>query len=92
MRIELWYELECPSVLLRRYADTYTMEPVKMTRTMFAKLFGIHVPEWTPTVWVDGTQYRLIDRKEEIDELERLFGRNGEPLSTAIDRKGGNRR
>jgi hypothetical protein len=68
------------------------MESVKMTRTTFAKLFGIHVPEWTPTVWVDGTQYHLIDRTEEIEELERLFGRNGESLSSAIDRKGGDSR
>jgi hypothetical protein len=67
------------------------MEPVKMTRTAFAKLLGIHVPDWTPTVWVDGTEYRLIDRKEEIEELERLFGRNGKPLSTT-DRKGGDSR
>jgi hypothetical protein len=63
-----------------------------MTRTTFAKLFGIHVPEWTPTVWVDGTQYHLIDRNEEIEELERLFERNDEPLSTATNRKGGTSR
>jgi hypothetical protein len=63
-----------------------------MTRTAFAKLFGIHIPEWTPTVWVDGTQYHLIDRTEEIEELERLFRRNEGTLSTLANRKGGTSR
>lgn len=59
-----------------------------MPRTVFAILFGVHVPEWTTTVWVNGTQYHLIDRKEEIEELERMVRQNEKPLPTATNLKG----
>ncbi len=82
----------CLSVLLRSYVHTYRLGPVKMTRIAFALLFGVHIPEWIPAAWVNGTEYVLIGRKEEIEELERLVERIEEPLTTATDRKGGTSR
>lgn len=88
MRIGLgWYYCR-PSVLLRIYVCTYILMSVKITRTVFAILFGVHVPEWTTTVWVEGSQYHLIDRKEEIEELERMVRQKEEPLPTATNLKG----
>ena len=92
MRIEPSCRLTAPNVPLRRYVHTYTLTFVKMTRTAFAILFGVHVPEWTRTVWVSGTQYHLIDRQEEIAELEHMMAQNEEPLTTVTDRKGGTSR
>jgi hypothetical protein len=47
---------------------------VKITREAFAKLFGAHVPEWSRSAWVKGTQYVFLDGPAEIEELERLLG------------------
>ncbi len=47
---------------------------MKITRRAFAELFGTHVPEWSPSAWVKGTQYVFVDGSAEIGELERLYG------------------
>lgn len=46
---------------------------MKITRQVFAELFGVHVPAWSPSAWVKGTQYVFVAGKVEIDELELLL-------------------
>ena len=46
---------------------------MKITRRAFSDLFGAHVPEWSPSAWVQGTQYVFADGTAEIEELERLL-------------------
>jgi len=55
-----------------------------MTRTAFAMLFGVHLPDWLPAAWVNGTRYALVGGKTEIEELDRLMERTEEPLCTAL--------
>jgi hypothetical protein len=45
---------------------------VKITKAAFTELFGVHLPEWSPSIWVKGTQYVFVNRSAEIEELERL--------------------
>jgi hypothetical protein len=47
---------------------------VRITREVFAELFGVHLPEWSPSAWVKGTRYEFVDGAAELDELERLCG------------------
>lgn len=47
---------------------------MKITRQVFAELLGVHVPAWSPSAWVKGTQYVFVAGKVEIDELEWLLG------------------
>ena len=47
---------------------------MKITRQAFAELFGVHLPEWSPSAWVKGSEYVFVDVSAEIDELERLYG------------------
>lgn len=74
-----------PRVPLRRYVDTYTLNVVKMTRAAFAILFGVHIPEWLPRVWVNGTRYVLLSGREEVGELDRLMSLTEEPLCSAFE-------
>ena len=45
---------------------------MKITRRAFAKLFVVHIPLWSPSGWVKGTQYVFVAGTDEIDELEQL--------------------
>lgn len=47
---------------------------MRITREVFAELFGVHLPEWSPSAWVKGTRYEFVDGAAELDELERLCG------------------
>jgi hypothetical protein len=46
---------------------------VKITREAFAKLFDVHLPEWSRSAWVKGRQYFFVDGSVEIEELELLL-------------------
>jgi hypothetical protein len=46
---------------------------MKITRRAFADLFGAHVPEWSPSAWVQGVKYIFVAETDEIEELERLL-------------------
>jgi hypothetical protein len=45
---------------------------VKITREVFAELFGVHLLDWSPSAWVKGTRYEFVSGTDEIEELERL--------------------
>ena len=50
------------------------VSPVRITKAAFAELFGVHIPEWSPSAWLKGTRYEFVGGSAEIDELERLCG------------------
>jgi hypothetical protein len=47
---------------------------VKITRQAFSELFGVHLPNGSPSAWVKGIRYEFVDGAAEIEELERLCG------------------
>jgi hypothetical protein len=46
---------------------------MKITRQAFAKLFTVHIPIWSDSVWVKGVRYVFVAGTAEIEELERLL-------------------
>lgn len=46
---------------------------MKITRLAFAQLFGVHLPEWSPSAWVRGARYVFVAGSVEIEELELLL-------------------
>jgi hypothetical protein len=46
---------------------------MRITREVFAELFGAHIPEWSPSAWAKGIQYEFLGGSAEIDELELLL-------------------
>jgi hypothetical protein len=74
-----------PRVPLRRYVSTYILGSVRITRAAFAALFGVHLPEWLPAAWVNGTRYVLLSGREEVGELDRLMSLTEEPFCSAFE-------
>jgi hypothetical protein len=46
---------------------------VKITREVFAELFGVHLPTRVLSAWVRGVRYVFVAGNVEIDELELLL-------------------
>ena len=47
---------------------------MKITRPAFAKLFSVHIPQWSVSAWMKGVRYVFVAGTAEIEELERLLG------------------
>ena len=47
---------------------------MRITREVFAELFGVHLPTGVPSAWVRGVRYIFVAGNVEIEELERLLG------------------
>lgn len=47
---------------------------MRITREVFAELFGVHLPEWSCCAWMRDVRYEFVDELVEIEELERLLG------------------
>lgn len=47
---------------------------MRITREVFAELFGVHLPTGAPSAWVRGVRYVFVAGNVEIEELELLLG------------------
>jgi hypothetical protein len=46
---------------------------VRITREVFAELFGVHLPAAAPSAWVRGIRYVFVSGVDEIEELELML-------------------
>ena len=46
---------------------------MRITREVFAELFGVHLPAGVPSAWVRGVRYVFVAGNVEIEELELLL-------------------